>query len=64
MEPTTEQLRAFYRFVRQAVLFSSYVAFVELGEDRNLYVYLGRYDSPLESSIFRITPGGEVTSDE
>jgi hypothetical protein len=63
MEPTIEQLRTFYRFVRQAVLVSSYVAFVELSEDRNLYVYLDRYDSPLESWIFRITPSGEVTSD-
>jgi hypothetical protein len=64
MEPTIEQLKTFYRVVRQAVILSSYIAFVELLEDSNLYVYLGRYDSPQASSILHITPSGEVSNDE
>jgi hypothetical protein len=39
VEPTIDQLRTFYRVVRQAVLLSSYIAFTELTEDRNLSVY-------------------------
>jgi hypothetical protein len=59
MEPTTEQLRRFYGFVRQAVLLSQFIQFVEPGEDQNLYVYVGNYDS---NSVFvvYITPTGEV----
>jgi hypothetical protein len=64
MEPTIEQLKALYRLIRQAVMLSSYISFVELSEDRSLYVYLGRYDSPLDSSILCITPNGEVSNDE
>lgn len=63
MEPTPEQLRTFYRVVRQAVLFSSYIAFVELGEDGNLYIHIGRYESQ-EISIYCITVTGGITSDE
>jgi hypothetical protein len=57
-------LKALYRLIRQAVMLSSYISFVELSEDRSLYVYLGRYDSPLDSSILCITPNGEVSNDE
>lgn len=64
MEPSIEQLKTFYRVVRQAVLLSSYISFVELSGDRRLYVYLGRYDSPLDSSILCITSNGEVNNDE
>jgi hypothetical protein len=63
MEPTTEQLRAFYQFVRRAVLLSSFIAFVELGEDKNLYVHVGRYESQA-TFLFCITPTGEVENDE
>lgn len=58
MEPTIEQLRTFYRLVRQAVLMSSYIAFVELGEDRNLYLHVGRYD-PETVFFITINPSGE-----
>jgi hypothetical protein len=58
MEPTIEQLRTFYQIVRQAVLLSSYISFVELPQDANLYVYTKRYDSPLSSLIVLITPDG------
>ena len=64
MEPTIEQLKTFYRVVRQAVIFSSYISFVEISEKRNLYVYMGRYDSPQDSSMLGITPNGEVINDE
>jgi hypothetical protein len=64
MEPTIKQLKTFYRVVRQAVVLSSYIAFVELSENGNLYVYMGRYDSPLDSSILGITPNGEVNNNE
>jgi hypothetical protein len=63
MEPTVEQLQTFYRVVRQAVILSSYIAFVELSEDRNLYVYMGRYENPQASSILGIAPNGEVIND-
>jgi len=62
MEPTFEQLRTFYRVVRQAVLLSSYIAFVELAEDGNLYVHVGRYDRPLVRSTLYISPDGEVNN--
>jgi hypothetical protein len=64
MEPTIEQLRTFYRVVRQAVLLSSYIEFAELAEDGNLYVYVGRYDRPSVRTIVYITPGGEVNHDD
>lgn len=58
MDPTSEQLIAFYRIVRRVVLLSSFIAFVELAPDNNLYVYIGRYDA-LESSIICILPNGD-----
>jgi hypothetical protein len=58
MEPTAEQLLAFYRIVRRVVLLSSFIAFVELAPDNNLYVYAGRYDG-LESSVICILPNGD-----
>lgn len=63
MEPTVPQLRSFYRVVRQAVLLSSYVAFVELAEDQRLFVYMGRYDMQNVLTVF-ITPEGEVNGYE
>jgi hypothetical protein len=59
MEPTIEQLRTFYQIVRQAVLLSSYISFVELAQDQNLYVYTKRYDAPLSSLIILVTPNGQ-----
>jgi hypothetical protein len=59
MEPTTEQLRAFYQVVRQAVVLSSYISFVELPQDGNLYVYTKRYDEPLSMLIILIAPDGQ-----
>ncbi|PZD74949.1 hypothetical protein C1752_00874 [Acaryochloris thomasi RCC1774] len=61
-DPTIDQLRSFYRVVRQAVLLSSYIAFTELTEDGNLFVYIGRYDEAESSIIVSITPNGEVNS--
>ncbi len=58
MEPTSEQLLAFYRIVRRVVLLSSFIAFVELAPDENLYVYVGRYDA-LENSVICILPNGD-----
>jgi hypothetical protein len=58
MEPTIEQLSAFYRVVRQSVLMSSHIIFVELGEDRNLYIWIGR-NEPESIFIVYITPSGE-----
>jgi hypothetical protein len=55
MDPTSEQLLTFYRIVRRVVLLSSFVSFVELAPDNNLYVYIGRYDA-LESSVICILP--------
>jgi hypothetical protein len=37
---------------------SSYIAFVELGEDRNLYLHIGRYD-PETTFFITISPSGE-----
>jgi hypothetical protein len=45
---------------RRSVLLSLYVYFVELGEDENLYVYLGREEDRSVSVIAAITPAGEV----
>jgi hypothetical protein len=59
MEPTTEQLRTFFEVVRQAVQLSSYVSYVELPPDGNLYVYTKRYDEPLSSIVIRITSNGQ-----
>jgi hypothetical protein len=58
MDPTSEQLLAFYRIVRRVVLLSSFIAFVEPAPDQNLYVYIGRYDA-LESSVICILPNGD-----
>lgn len=58
MEPTIEQLRAFYQVVRQAVLLSSYVSFVELAQDHNLYIYTKRYDAPQSSLVILVSPDG------
>ena len=59
MEPTIEQLKTFYRVVRQSVILSSYIAFVEILDDSNLYVHIGRYDNPLIRFIVYITPEGK-----
>jgi hypothetical protein len=48
MEPTIEQLQVFYRVVRQYVLLSVYIVFVELGEDANLYIFIGYCDRQLD----------------
>ena len=58
MDPTDEQLLAFYRIVRRAVLLSSFISFVELAPDKNLYVYVVRYDA-LQSSVICILPNGD-----
>jgi hypothetical protein len=58
MEPTIEQLKTFYRVVRQAVVLSSYIAFVELSEDSNLYVHIGRYDNPQTRFMVYVNPEG------
>lgn len=58
MDPTGEQLLAFYRIVRRVVVLSSFIAFVELAPDKNLYVYIGRYEV-LESSVICIFPNGD-----
>ncbi|MGB7415844.1 MAG: hypothetical protein WA902_16685 [Thermosynechococcaceae cyanobacterium] len=58
MDPTSEQLLAFYQIVRRVVLLSSFIAFVELAPDENLYVYVGRYDAS-ESSVICILPNGD-----
>ncbi len=57
-EPTVMQLRTFYRVVLQAVLLSSYIAFVEMGRNENLYVYIGRYDDAQASIMRAIRPDG------
>jgi hypothetical protein len=64
MEPTIEQLRTFYRVVRQAVVLSSYIAFVELSENSNLYVYISRYDNPQTRFIVYVTPEGRSSNYE
>lgn len=63
LEPTLKQLKTFYRVVRQAVLLSSYIAFVELTEDHNLFVYIGRYDESEGNIIVFITPEGDVNNE-
>ena len=62
-EPSIDQLRTFYRVVRQAVLLSSYIAFVELTEDQRLFVYIKRYDKSESITIVFITPNGEVNNE-
>lgn len=59
MEPTIEQLRTFYKVIRRSVLLSLYVYFVELPEDGNLYLYMGRENDSSISVIVSITPAGE-----
>jgi hypothetical protein len=61
--PTPEQLSAFYGVVRQCVLLSSVVEFVELGEDGNLYVSIGRRDDREYRLVARIDPAGETNYD-
>lgn len=63
MEPTGEQLITFYRLVRRSVLLSSYIAFVEMGEDEKLYVYVGRYDNPTVRILFSIRPDGHLDNE-
>jgi hypothetical protein len=64
MEPTTEQLRTFYRTVRESVrLFSRFIGFVELGEDQNLYVHVGQYNSQ-DVFVITIIPTGEYGNDQ
>jgi hypothetical protein len=58
MNPTGEQLLTFFRITRRAVLLSSFISFVELAPDKNLYVYVGRYDFA-ESSVICILPNGD-----
>jgi hypothetical protein len=59
MEPTIEQLRTFYRTTRESVrLFSRFIAFVELGEDQNLYIHIGHYDTQ-EVFVITVIPSGE-----
>jgi hypothetical protein len=64
MEPTLEQLKTFYRVVRQSVVLSSYIAFVELSDDSNLYVHVGRYDNFQTRLIVFITPDGRSSNYE
>ena len=59
-DPTLEQLTAFYRVVYQLVRLSTVIVFVELPEDKSLYVYTSRDDSPLSRSILFINPEGEI----
>jgi hypothetical protein len=56
---TTEQLRTFFAVVRQSVQLSSYISYVELPQDGNLYVYTKRYDEPLSSIVIRIAQNGQ-----
>ncbi len=64
MEPNLEQLKTFYRVVRQAVIFSSYTAFVELSDDSNLYIHVGRYNNPQIRFIVYVTPDCRSSSYE
>jgi hypothetical protein len=57
-------LKALYRVIRQAVVLSSYIAFVELSEDSNLYVHIGRYDNPQTRFIVYVTPEGRSSNYE
>ncbi|MDG2990732.1 hypothetical protein L3556_07275 [Candidatus Synechococcus calcipolaris G9] len=59
-EPTLEQLKAFYRVVYQLVRLSTVIVFVELPEDKSLYVYTTRNDAPRSRSILFINPDGEI----
>jgi hypothetical protein len=63
IDPTVEQLRTFYRVVRQSVLLSSYIAFVEMNEDQTLFVYIKRYDELKSIMIVYIAPDGEVNNE-
>ncbi len=64
MEQTIDQLKTFYRVIRQAVMLSSYIAFVELSEDRNLYVHVGRYDNFQTRFVVFISPNGRSSNYE
>ncbi len=61
-DPTSAQLVKFYQVVRQAVLMSSYLAFVEMGSDGDLYVYFGRYDNPTSRMLLTVNPEGELST--
>lgn len=63
LDPTIDQLKTFYRVVRQAVLLSSFIAFAELADDQNLFVYIGRYDESGSNIIVFITPDGVVNTE-
>lgn len=60
-DPTPAQLLKFYQATRQAVLLSSYIAFVELGSDDYLYLYIGRYNSPNSRLLIKINPSGDAS---
>jgi hypothetical protein len=60
IDPSQEQLLEFYRVARRVVLLSSYIAFVELGSDRTLYIHISRYESPESRILIKINPDGEV----
>jgi hypothetical protein len=64
MEPSIEQLKTFYQVIREAVLLSSYVAFVELSADKYLFVHVGRYDSSQARIVVVITPDGRSSIHE
>jgi hypothetical protein len=65
MEPTTEQLRTFYRVAREAVVMSAFINYVELGGSGLLVVYIGKYDDQRRYTGFyvSITPTGEFTDE-
>lgn len=65
MEPTIEQLRTFYRIAREAVAMSSFIIFVELGENGLLVVYVGKYDDQGRYTGFYVSikPTGEYNDE-
>jgi len=58
MSPTPSQLSSFYLLVREIVLLSLVVTFVELAMDSNVYVYASRQES-VDILVFRIATNGE-----
>jgi hypothetical protein len=65
MEPTIEQLQAFYRFVWRSVRKSLFISYVEFGENRHLIVYAGKYDDENRYTGFYISikPTGEFNDE-
>lgn len=59
--PTTGQLHSLYRVVREGVLLSNVVEFVEMGEDATLYVSFGRCEDRQYRVVARIAPTGEIS---